>query len=208
MTDDAEWPTLSCPYCQLVFPDPGGAVVFCDRCETQVRPRSPGARPFMLDSNAYDPIIDDLDLWRLTIETCQSGRIELLLTHVQYDELCDIPQEERRNRAASIPFVVTPTYGLLLGTSKVGLARFGEPDKVEAIRNQSDRHSRDALIAATAQHEGATLVTNDDRLTRRARQVGVEVWSSAEFAAFLRGGAVSPETLPPAPGGDGLPQPD
>jgi predicted nucleic acid-binding protein len=183
---DEEWPTLTCPSCQDVFPEPGGTVAVCDRCGTQVRPRSLGARPFMLDSNAYDPIVDDPALWELTVETCRSGRIELLLTHVQYDELCEIPQEERRNRAASIPFVIVATYGMILDTSKVGLTRLGEPDKVEAIRNNSHKHSRDALVAATAQHEGATLVTGDRRLSHRARQVGVEVWSPEEFADFRR----------------------
>ena len=58
--------------------------------------------------------------------------------------------------------------------------------KIEAIRNHSDKHSRDALLAATAQQEGAILVTNDGRLTRFAGRAGIEVWSSDSFAEFLQ----------------------
>ncbi|WP_338091276.1 PIN domain-containing protein [Planosporangium flavigriseum] len=51
-------------------------------------------------------------------------------------------------------------------------------------------HSRDALIAATAQFEGCALVTNDKRLAGRARARGVPVLSSAEL--FARIGFASP----------------
>lgn len=76
--DDEEWPTLTCPSCQDVFPYPGGNVVVCDRCGAQVQPRSPGAGPFLLDSNAYDPLVGDSEVWQLAVEACRSGRIELL----------------------------------------------------------------------------------------------------------------------------------
>ena len=184
--NDEEWPELTCPSCGLLFLHPGGNVVVCDKCGAQVRPRRPGAKPFLLDSNAYDPLVDDPKAWRLAVEACRAGRIELLMTHVQWDELCEIGDAERRAMAASIPFVIVATYGMILGPSKVGLARIGEPEKVEAVRNYSDNHSHDALLAATAEKEGAILVTNDGRLTKFARRAGIEVWSSATFAAFLQ----------------------
>ncbi len=73
------------------------------------------------------------------------------------------------------------TYGAVLGTSRLGLARYGETERVEAIRSPSGRHTNDALIATTAQGEGAVLVTEERRLRNRARREGIEVWSAAEL---------------------------
>jgi hypothetical protein len=142
---------LTCPSCGDVFAHPGGRLVICPRCGGQVKPRAAGAKRFLLDSNAYDPLVDDPQARAIAVTACRDGRIELLLTHVQWDELCAIPDAERRTIAANIPFVIVATYGMILGTSRLGLARLGEGEKIEAIRNYSDKHSRDALLAATAQ---------------------------------------------------------
>lgn len=177
---------LNCPSCAEVFDSSGGALVMCPRCGGQVVPRSPGAKLFLLDTNAYDPILADAGLCQAVIGACHAGAIELLMTHVQRDELAEMPDSDKRDRALTLPFVMVVTYGMVLGVSRLGLARLGEPEEFEEIRNFSPRHSKDALLAITAKREGAVFVTNERRLSNFARRAAIEVWSSSEFADFVR----------------------
>jgi predicted nucleic acid-binding protein len=84
-----------------------------------------------------------------------------------------------------LPFVIVATYGIVVGVSRLGLARIGEAEEFEEVRNFSPRHSKDALLAITAKREGAVFVTNERRLTNFARRAGIEVLSSEEFAASI-----------------------
>jgi hypothetical protein len=83
--------------------------------------------------------------------------------------------------------VIVPTYGVVKGISKPGLARFGEPELIDIIRTPQGRHARDALLAATAKFEGAVLVTEDRRLTRRAEKIGMKVWNGWQLIEFIDG---------------------
>jgi hypothetical protein len=107
----------------------------CPSCGSQVVPfRHANAARFLLDTNVYDAILT-ADAVTAIVNACNSGQIELLMTHVQHEELLGIPDREKRIAIASVPFVMTHTYGLILGTSKLGLARLGESDKIEAVRD-------------------------------------------------------------------------
>ena len=154
----------------------------CLRCGAQVLPaRQPDAMTLLLDSNVYDAIYD-ADAVALVAALCVAGKIELLMTHVQHEELLGIPDAEKRVAIATIPFVIAPTYGFIFGVSKMGLARFGEPAKIDAIEKRvRRRHTNDALIAVTAEYESATLVTDDARLSNFAARAGIVVWASERF---------------------------
>jgi predicted RNA-binding Zn-ribbon protein involved in translation (DUF1610 family) len=182
---------LTCQRCGEII-EASAAFVVCPKCGDQVRPRAPGTKRFILDSNVYDKLVATPERQHLFIAGCESGRIELLLTHIQHDELMAIPDEAKRAAVLSIPFVVTMTYGAVFGTSKWGLARFGETEKIDAIRSPSGKHANDALIAQTAQAEGAVLVTEEHRLRNRARSEGVEVWSAAELIEYVEGLGLDP----------------
>jgi predicted nucleic acid-binding protein len=108
------------------------------------------------------------------------------MTSIQVDQISKVPDAERRNAMSAIPFVITPTYGLVLGLSKVGLARFGEPERVAAIDSAAGNHTEDALLATTASYEEAVLVTEDHRLRSRAIAEGGEVWWPQEFVDYIR----------------------
>lgn len=178
-------PDVTCPSCGAVFSHPGGSLVFCPECESQALPRSVGARKFVLDTNVYDALCAG-ETDGAVSAACNSGTIELLMTHIQKDELDAMGDGEKLRRVFAIPFVIAPTYGVVLGTSKNGLSRFGEPEKVDAIRSPSGGHTNDALIATTAQYEGATLVTNERRLRNFATRQGIVVWDADEFCALVR----------------------
>jgi hypothetical protein len=81
---------------------------------------------------------------------------------------------------------LVPTGAFVLGFSRLGFARFGSDDEaLEAFRSGSVRHTRDALVAATAQYEQCALVTNELRLTRRTREREVEVITTTELLKEL-----------------------
>jgi predicted nucleic acid-binding protein len=107
------------------------------------------------------------------------------VTHIQYDELRRIPDVERRNAIFALPGVITPTFGFVLNTSRLGMARLGEPGRVDAIRSPAGKHTNDALIATTAAHEGAVLVTEEKRLTNQAKAQGTEVWKARQLFEFV-----------------------
>jgi rRNA-processing protein FCF1 len=59
------------------------------------------------------------------------------------------------------------------------MARLSDPEPFESLRGGNVDHTEDALIAATAEYEDATLVTEDRRLRGRAIKQGIDVigWS-------------------------------
>jgi rRNA-processing protein FCF1 len=157
----------------------------CRRCGTQVRPQALEAQAFIIDSNVYDVLVETPKRQRSFIDAHERDLVEFHVTHIQIDEIDAIPDETLRNRIAAIPFVVTPTYGIVLDTSRLALARFGEPERIDDIRSESGGHTHDALLAATAGYEGAILVTGDHRLTNRARAEGIEVWTARQLVEFV-----------------------
>lgn len=148
-----------------------------------VRPRR--TRRFLVDSNVYDQLVVAPERQIPVIDCCEAGAIELLMTHVQVDELMAMPDDSKHGRVLAIPFTQVPTYGMVLGTSRVGLARFGEPELIDAVRSDEGNHVNDALLASTAKYEQAILVTNDRRLSNRAMEIEVEVWDSSRFLGYL-----------------------
>src|SRR5439155_11967237 len=81
---------------------------------------------FLMDSNIFDKIVDTPGALQLVETLVADGKVELLVTHVQEDELARIPDEQRRQRVALVPRTIAPTYGFVLNMSRLGMARFGE----------------------------------------------------------------------------------
>lgn len=107
------------------------------------------------------------------------GDLELLITHVNIDELAAIPDLERRSFLLLILCdlgTLVPTGATVLDFSRLHFSRLGEDaDGTEALRSGNIDHTRDALIAVTAEFEKCALFTNERRLTNRARDRGIEV---------------------------------
>ena len=147
--------------------------------------QSTNGMKFVLDSNVYDLLVETSEMRAKVIHACETRDIELLMTHVQFDELMAMPDKEKRACILAMPFTPVPTYGAVLGTSRIGLSRYGEPEVIDTIRSVDKNHTNDALLAATAKFEGAVLVTNDDRLTSRAPEIGVETWRPSRLLDLL-----------------------
>jgi predicted nucleic acid-binding protein len=140
-------------------------------------------RRAVLDSNAVDPFIDLTGAQDVVRVAVRSGQLELLFTHVNIDELAATPDADRRSRL----LLALVDFGHLVPTGAFDFSRLGyarlmdDADVVEALRSRNVDHTRDALIASTAVFEKCALVTNEKRLTARARDRGIEVLSSLDL---------------------------
>ena len=139
----------------------------------------------MLDTQIYDLLTEDEEGLRALQTSVRAGQLDIKTTHVQEDELARIPDPDKKAKVASIPRQPVPTSDFVVGESRWGMARFGTGETVEAIRRDNLKHTRDALIAATAEYEGAVLVTEDKLLKRRAQGQGLLVWTKGELLTKL-----------------------
>jgi len=146
-------------------------------------------RRAVLDSNAVDPLIDRPGAYEAVRAALDAGRVELLFTHVNIDELAAVPELDRRSRLLLTLIDIgrlVPTGAFALDVSRLNFARLDEDvDVIEALRSGNVDHTRDALIAATAIYEGCALVTNERRLTARARDRGIQVLTTLDLLAEL-----------------------
>ena len=143
----------------------------------------------MLDSNAFDGLALD-DVVRANIESLITvGVVELVITHVQADELNKTPDDDLRRRLLRLTVTATYTAGFVIGLSRVDMAAIGrdvENAIFEAVvAGNPAKHAEDALILLTARREGIPVVTNEKRLPKQCRLHGVSAWTTTEFLSRL-----------------------
>ena len=143
------------------------------------------ANRFLLDSMIHDKLVDEPRALQLAADLAANGSLVLLSTHIQRDEIAKTPDKERATLLSSVPVEFVPTYGIVAGISRVGMARLSESEPFETLRGGNLDHTEDALIAATAHYEDATLVTEDQTLASRARKQDVPVLSWGEFYSLM-----------------------
>lgn len=120
----------------------------------------------------------------------QSGQIEILITHIQEDELSRIPNKTKRELVMKVPGNRVSTEGAIWNVSRYGEATFGSGGgdlKIEDIQKGNPSHSEDALIATTAAAKADILVTDEGTLPKRIRTSGskVKVWDFLEFQKYI-----------------------
>lgn len=110
------------------------------------------------------------------------GDLEILYTHDVIDELAATPDRELRERLlATIRDLgnLTPATAFALDYSRLDSAPLpaeGDVPRIEALRSNSVKHTRDALIAFAAGHEACVLLTGEKRRQpNTARRQGIEV---------------------------------
>ena len=147
----------------------------------------------MLDSNGVDPLIDLPGAFDVVKQAVESGRLEILGTHILEDELAATRDADRRAKLQSILQLTkdTPTGAFIFGTSRFDRARLsGDVAAIDALRagRMDGKHTNDALIAHTSLVEGCALVTNEEKggsLRSRALAAGIEVLRTRELLAEL-----------------------
>jgi predicted nucleic acid-binding protein len=144
--------------------------------------------PFFLDTMIFDKIADEPGAAALVGGLVEHRAIELLVTHVQMDQIAAIPDEGRRKQLLSrVPCRVVPTHGAIWDVSKWDMARYtSEPVERDIAGIQGRNNAEDALIGVTAKWDGATLVTEDRTFARDASALGIAVLTWPQFIARLR----------------------
>lgn len=144
----------------------------------------------MLDTNIFDRIVETPGLAADLQSLTASGHLEVLVTHVQEDELAVIPDGDKRQAVQQVPrrSVATPVF--IIGLSRLGEAALGGGHEggVSLDRLAKLHRTRDAVIALTAaarEEQVEAFVTEDRRLARdvRAQADKLKVW---DFATFRR----------------------
>jgi hypothetical protein len=112
----------------------------------------PPQKPFVIDTMIFDKIADDPGAAALVRRLVRHRAIELLVTHIQTDQIQAIPDQGRRKHLLNrVPFRMVPTHGAIYGVSKYGMATYAagaiERD-VDEITRRND--VQDALIRVTA----------------------------------------------------------
>lgn len=166
---------------------------------------------FLLDNMVYDRLVEPSDRWHHVVGLCLAGHLGLLMTDIQHEEITANPDVEIVVKVLSLPAINVPASGVVLGVSRINMARFGDPDLLARLRSPGDdavppwpeppdvpagnesrtqrlrkRHTGDALLAATALDERAVLVTGERRRLRNfAAREGIPVWDTERFLAHV-----------------------
>jgi predicted nucleic acid-binding protein len=148
-------------------------------------------RRVLLDSNALDPLLTQVGAYEVLDQAVRSEKLAVFFTHVTIDEVAATPDLAKRQWLLNLlVFLGRPiaTSVMVLDYSRLDFCRLIADDDTasEPLRSGNIKHSRDALIAHTALHEGFTLITNEKRLTARAREQCVEVLTTVELLTEFR----------------------
>ena len=151
----------------------------------------PAVKRVMLDSNVHDLIVADQQVKAAILKRIADGRLKLISTHVQCDELSLAPSPKRDALLAIYELNdIARTTGAVWDVSRWDQSTYGSDEvnaSIEALMASNPNHAEDALIAATASGEADVLVTNETRLASKIRRAGfaVDVWSWNRFLAWI-----------------------
>jgi len=146
---------------------------------------------FMFDSMVYDKIIATPQMVERLNQFSREGKVVVLCTHIQEDELGNIPDKEKKEAVTKIMTTKVPTSGGVYGVSKWDQFRWGDGScggvGVDDIRSPSKKHTKDALIATTAARDTDVLVTEDKRLANRmeALNSSCEIWGFDQLKKYI-----------------------
>ncbi|MCB9379714.1 MAG: bifunctional DNA primase/polymerase [Acidimicrobiaceae bacterium] len=165
-----------------------------DRCAPE--DPSPGIRKLMLDTNVIDKLAADPELVDLLSLSAQRGEIQLLVTHLQIDEVLEIGDHARARREAllqvlaNLPAERVPTYGFLLDRSRLDHAALASDNHAALFREltrSNPRHHEDVLILLTAAWLYADLVTENRKdLAKMAARIGVAVFDTQGLRGLVQ----------------------
>jgi hypothetical protein len=144
----------------------------------------------MLDTMVYDKIVASLELRQLIESAVAIGRLSIFSTHVQRDQISNIPDPHKREAALRISTLKVSTSGAAWNVSRWGDAEWGD-ESTSAFMREIDKgipkHVKDALIAVTASRKCDVLVTDDRRLVNRVQRAGsgIRILTTEDFQKLL-----------------------
>jgi hypothetical protein len=149
----------------------------------------------MLDTNVADELIRDTDLVTILQQGVIAGSVELLITHVQIDEVMNTGDSKRAKREALVQLLAelparrVPTYGSVFDLSRFDNAMFGSDDHAEMLLDLTGgntRHNEDALIVLTAAWFFADVVSENTKdVPKMANRAGIRSYRTADLRTLL-----------------------
>ncbi len=144
----------------------------------------------MLDTNAYDEIVERSGFTARLNAAHNEGNVVILRTHIQEDELASIPDEKKRAAVMQVAGIKVVTSGAVWDLSKWDESTFGGgagDTTIGDVMSEAGNHVEDALIASTSAVDADVLVTDDRRLSNRVGLANskLQVWSVDEFIAYV-----------------------
>ena len=149
----------------------------------------------MLDTNVVDVLMTDSALLGLLRQATTSGAVELLVTHVQIDEVMSMGPNKRAKMEslvqllADLPARRVPTYGFVFDLSRFDNATFASEEHAAAFQEMTGgntRHNEDALIVLTAAWYYADVVSENVRdVPKMAALIGLRSYTTSELRLLL-----------------------
>jgi hypothetical protein len=151
----------------------------------------------MIDTNIVNALSVDPDTLTMVTKLLASGRVQLLITHLQGDQLSKAPPHIRK-AAKTLDLTIINTDGVVWDVSKWDRSNWAdEPTKKRLSRvlgkkKRSSKQWADTLISVTAAGRADVYVTNDKQARNAAKRVVMEddldlrVWNYAEFVGHMK----------------------
>lgn len=144
----------------------------------------------MIDSNVYDEIVAVPGLTSTLGRLIDEGDLELVVCHVQEDEIHATSDSVKRETLATTPVSrIVHSSVFVLGVSRLDKARLGEERQgdlsYEKLAGPNRRHARDAAIALAAAYEVDALVTQEHRLQSQLASKALPVWTFDDFHKWV-----------------------
>ncbi|MHB1128906.1 MAG: hypothetical protein ACYC06_02525 [Ilumatobacteraceae bacterium] len=149
----------------------------------------------MLDTNVVDKLVADRELLGILRREVDAGKIELLITHVQIDEVLNTREDKRAKRDALVQLLVelparrVATYGFIPGLSRLGNAMPGSAGNgalLLELTGGNTRHNEDAVIVLTAAWFYADVVSENTKdVPKMANKAGILSHRTQDLHALI-----------------------
>jgi len=144
----------------------------------------------MFDTNSFDKILTGEMPIELIKQSISLG-YRYFITHIQTDELSNIPDNKKDKRAKLVLFLsavapsLIPTESFVLGYTRLGYGKLGTAGYYEKLLNENKTNIKDAIIGDTAIKNGFVIVTEDREFTKKIKSLGGTAITPQDFTAKL-----------------------
>ena len=150
----------------------------------------------MIDTNIFDALACDPDTFATVMGLQKRGSIQLLITHLQEDQLAKAPPFIRKTVKALNPTTIG-TDGAVWDLSRMDKAKWADSltkerlTRVQRDKQRTSEHWSGTLISVRAMRSADVLVTNDKVAKRAAKRIvkadglKLQVWGYADLVGHI-----------------------
>jgi hypothetical protein len=150
----------------------------------------------MIDANIVHALSADPDTLAMLTKLLVSGTVQLLITHLQGDQLSKAPPHIRKT-ARTLDLTIINTDGVVWDVSKLDRSDWADEttkkrmSRVQGMKKRSSKQWVDTLISVTAMGGADVYVTNDKQVRNAVKRIVLEdglnlrVWNYAGFVGHI-----------------------